>query len=157
MTRVYPTGHADEKSMYRNFLDFYRETMIMKIDGLDEEKARWKPTEQANSLLNLLVHLNGVEMGWFEGVIAGETIERDRESEFRALDGKTVPEVIDAYRKRCARSNEILDSVASLDDPCPGEKGYSVRWVLAHMLEETARHAGHAAITRELIDGTVGD
>ncbi len=154
--RVYPTGRADEKSMFRNFLDFYRETMVMKIEGLDEQQARWTPTEQANSLLTLLVHLTGVEMGWFQGVIAGRTFERDREAEFKALDAKTVSEVVAAYRAECARSNEVLEAVDSLDAPCPGEKGYSVRWVLAHMLEETARHAGHADITRELIDGTVG-
>jgi uncharacterized damage-inducible protein DinB len=158
LTRVYPTGHADEKSMFRNFLNFYRETMIMKIAGLDNVQARWKPAETANSLLTLIVHLTGVETNWFQGVIAGREITRDRDAEFEewAKGVETVDEAVAAYRAEYARSNEVLDAVASLDAPCPGEKGYSVRWVLAHMLEETARHAGHADITRELIDGTVG-
>lgn len=155
MTRVYPSGHNDERTMLRTFLDYYRETMIMKIDGLDEEKARWTPTGEANSLLTLIVHLTGVEQGWFEGVIAGRQIDRDREAEFR--DGKvTVSDAVAAYRAQCATSNEILDGVESLDATCPGESGYSMRWVLLHMVEETARHAGHADITRELIDGSVG-
>ena len=156
MTRVYPTGHADERSMLRNFLDFYRETMIMKIEGLDEEQARWAPTEQANSLLNLIVHLTGVERGWFQGTIAGREVDRDRDAELGRLDVVTVASAVEAYRTECRRSNEVLDGVGSLDTACPGEGGFSVRWVLVHMLEETARHAGHADITRELIDGTVG-
>jgi uncharacterized damage-inducible protein DinB len=155
VTRVYPTGHADERSMLRNFLDFYRETIVMKIDGLTEEQARWTPTAQANSLLNLIVHLTGVERGWFQGEIAGREIERDRDTEFEALD-VSVAEAIAAYRVECERSNEVLAEVGSLDEPAKGEPGYSVRWILCHMLEETARHAGHADITRELIDGAVG-
>ena len=89
--------------------------------------------------------------------IAGIDTDRDRDAEFIALSKKTVPEVVAAYRAECDRSNAVLEGVESLDAPCPGESGYSVRWVLLHMLEETARHAGHADITRELIDGTVGD
>ena len=144
--------------MLRNFLDYYRETMIMKIEGLSDEQARWTPAETANSLLTLIVHLTGVEMGWFQGQIAGRPIERDREAEFEKwADGvTTIADAVASYRAECARSNAVLDEVSSLDEPCPGEAGYSIRWVLVHMLEETARHAGHADITRELIDGTVG-
>lgn len=142
--------------MLRSFLDYYRETMIIKIEGLDEERARWAPTKSANSLLTLIVHLAGVEKGWFEGVIAGRQIERDRAAEFDELK-VTVRDAVSSYRSQVARSNEVLDAATSLDAACPGESGYNVRWVLLHMLEETARHAGHADITRELIDGAVGD
>ena len=141
--------------MLRNFLDYYRETMIMKIDGLSEEQARWTPTEHANSLLTLIVHLAGVEYGWFQGTIAGREIDRDREAEFERQD-ITVTEAVATYRAECERSNEILANVGSLDEPAKAEAGYSVRWIVVHMIEETARHAGHADITRELIDGTVG-
>ncbi len=141
--------------MLRNFLDYYRETMIMKIEGLTEEQARWAPTGQANSLLNLIVHLTGVECGWFQGTIAGREIDRDRDAEFENLD-ITVDRAVANYRAECKRSNEVLGSVDSLDEPAKAESGYSVRWILVHMIEETARHAGHADITRELIDGQVG-
>jgi hypothetical protein len=70
--------------------------------------------------------------------------------------GVTVAEAVAGYRAEWQRSNEVMHDVASLDESCKGESGFSVRWVLLHMLEETARHAGHADITRELIDGTVG-
>jgi hypothetical protein len=103
----------------------------------------------------LLVHLTGVERSWSEHVLAGNEIERDRDAEFREIGGLTVAQAIDAYRNANARTNEIardLDPGA----PCAGEKGYSVRWVLTHLVEETSRHAGHADITRELIDGKIG-
>jgi uncharacterized damage-inducible protein DinB len=155
-TRPTPPGNADERTTLKAFLDLYRQTMVMKIEGLDEEQARWTPTEQANSLLNLIVHLIGVERGWFQETIAGREVDRDRDAEFAHLEKMTVARAVGAYRDEWKRSDEVLDRVASLDDPCKGEAGFSVRWVLLHMLEETARHAGHADITRELIDGTVG-
>lgn len=149
-----PPGHADEVSMLLSFLDQYREIIIWKIEDLDETQARWRPALGANSLLNLLVHLTGVERRWSQQVIAGEQIERDRDAEFGERS-ETVPEAIDAYRKACARTNEIARAM-SPDDTCAGDDGYSVRWVLVHLIEEVARHAGHADITRQLLDGKVG-
>jgi hypothetical protein len=141
--------------MLRGWLDLYRDIMVYKIEGLDEDQARFRPAPDAISLLNLIVHLTGVERRWFEHVIAGRTIERDRAAEFSEI-GITVVDAIAAYREQWRRSDEVFESVGSLDDACPGESGYTVRWVLHHMLEETARHAGHADITRQLIDGSVG-
>lgn len=151
-----PAGHSDELTMLLDYLGLYRDTMIWKIEGLDEERARQTPTPDANSLLNLIVHLSGVETSWSERVIAGNEISRERDSEFGTLDDTTVEQAITMYRTACARTNEIVRGVASADEACRGEPGYSVRWVLLHLLEETARHAGHADITRELIDGSVG-
>ena len=155
-TRPTPPGHADERTTLRTYLDVYRQTMVMKIEGLDEAQARWRPTEQANSLLVLIRHLSGVERNWFQRVIAGREIERNRDRELEEIEGVTIAEAIAEYREEWRRSDDVLDGVGSLDDPCKGEPGFSVRWVLLHMLEETARHAGHADITRELIDGVVG-
>lgn len=159
MARTEPPYAADERTMLLAFLDYQRETMVQKIEGLTEEQARWRPSPTANSLLNLVFHLTGVERGWFESAIAGRTIDRDRDAEFVDLPSDvTVASAVDGYRRRWAISNEIATSV-SPDDPCQSEhtKGMQVRWVLVHLLEETARHAGHADITRELIDGTVGE
>jgi hypothetical protein len=150
-----PDGFADERTMLIGWLDLYRDVMVMKLEGLDEEQARFKPAPGANTIINLVFHLTNVERNWFEAVIAGRTIERDRDSEFGDID-LTVDEVIAGYREQCARSNDVARGVASLDDECKGREGFSVRWVLHHMLEETARHAGHADITRELLDGAVG-
>jgi uncharacterized damage-inducible protein DinB len=150
-----PDGLADERTMLVGWLDLYRDVMVMKVEDLDEERARFKPTSTANSLHTLIVHLTGVELGWFEGAIAGRPIQRNRDAEFEETD-ITVADAIAAYRAQCARSNDVVASVGSLEDECAGRKGVSVRWVLHHMLEETARHTGHADITRELLDGEVG-
>lgn len=173
-TRPTPPGHGDERTTLLAFLDVYRQTMVMKIEGSSEEQARWAPTEQANSLLALILHLTGVERGWFQGTIAGREHGRTGDDEWReataasrirllltglgfdSTESVTVAEAVEAYRAECERSNEVMREISSLDDSCKGEPGFSVRWVLMHMLEETARHAGHADITRELIDGAVG-
>lgn len=141
--------------MLIGWLELFRDVMVMKIEGLTEEQARYKPTPTANSLLNLIVHLTGVERSWFQSVIAGKPVERDRDAEFLELD-VTVSEAVAGYRDQCRRSNVVAGEIGSLDDECLGRKGTSVRWVLLHMIEETARHCGHADITRELIDGEVG-
>ena len=148
---------GDERSVLLSFLDMYRDVMVYKIEGLSEQQARMSPTPGGNSLLNLIVHLTGVERSWFQNGILGETIERDRLSEFRETT-MNVDDAVAAYRAACQRSNEIAKSVPSLDDLGAGEgtADRSVRWVLIHLIEETARHAGHADITRELIDGSVG-
>lgn len=146
--------------MILGFLDYYRETIVRKIEGLTEEQARWKPAPTANSLLNIVYHLAGVERGWFQSAIAGLGITRDRDTEFTDLPAEiTIESAVSLYRAECDRSNEIARSVGSLDDLCKGEWAAkrSIRWVVLHMLEETARHAGHADITRELIDGSVDD
>jgi len=150
-----PAGHNSEIEMLLAYLDQYRDIMVWKIEDLDETQARFRPTPGGNSLLNLIVHLAGVEWSWSEQVIAGNEIDRDRDAEFREIDSLGVPAAIDAYRKAGARTNEIARSL-SPDDACAGEKGFSVRWVLLHLIEETARHAGHADITRELVDGKTG-
>jgi uncharacterized damage-inducible protein DinB len=150
-----PAGHSTEIEMLLAFLGQYREIMIWKIEDLDEEKARFRPTENGNSLLNLIVHLTGVEWSWSEQVIAGNEVNRDRDAEFRELDEMGVAKAIEAYRAAGARTNEIARAMKP-EDACKGEPGFSVRWVLTHLVEETARHAGHADITRELIDGKTG-
>src|SRR5581483_307421 len=124
--------------------------MVYKIEGLTEDQARFKPTPSGNSLLNLIVHLTGVERGWFNALI-DNPIERDRSAEFLE-QSTTVDDAIAAYRAACAESNEIARAASSLDERGKGDRvtDRNLRWVLIHLIEETARHAGHADITREL-------
>jgi hypothetical protein len=150
-----PSGHSDELTMLLAYLDQQREAIIWKLEGLADNQVRWRPLTQANSLLNLIVHLTGVERWWSEQVLAGNAIDRDRDAEFGELPEVAVSQARDAYRVATERTNEIARAM-NLDDACRGEAGYSVRWVLLHLIEETARHAGHADITRELVDGAVG-
>ncbi|MGH2758547.1 MAG: DinB family protein [Actinomycetota bacterium] len=148
---------AAEREQLIGYLDLQRNAVISKLDGLTEEQARWKPAPTANSLLNLVVHLTGVERNWFQHVIAGKTIDRDRDAELRELTPDvTIASAIAGYRVASEESNAVMRSVDT-DEPGRGMDQLNIRWVVLHMIEETARHAGHADITRELIDGTVED
>jgi uncharacterized damage-inducible protein DinB len=149
---------ADERTALLGFIQFYRETVVAKVQGLDEEQVRFKPASASNSLLALINHLTGVEARWFRSAIKGEHVDGNREDEFFPPDTLTVAKAIANYRVAWQRSDRIARNVSSLDDMCKAEWASSrnVRWVLLHVLEETARHAGHADITRELIDGATG-
>jgi hypothetical protein len=154
-----PSGHLDEREMLIAYLDQQRESVIPKLDGLTEDQLRWKQSPEGIPLLNLVAHLAGVERRWSIRVISGQVdpTERDaeRDDEFGDLPGLDVATAVEDYRAAYRHTNDVIRGV-SLDDACAGETGYSVRWVVLHLIEETARHAGHADITRELIDGSVG-
>ena len=165
MARPQPPLVADERTMLMAWLEFQRETMVQKIEGLSEEQARFKPAPTANSLLGLITHLAGVEHWWFSECFAGNEDDfptwgdpDDRDYDFKPADEHTIEWALDLYRGYWTRGNDIA-AAASLDDLCKTPwrgKTVSLRWILVHMIEETARHAGHADITRELIDGSIG-
>ena len=153
-----------EKEVLSGFLDHYRSTILEICEGLSEEQLRRPMVPSGTSLLGMIHHLVYVERGWFEEGIAGLTVEypfddeEDPDIDFRVRSEMRAQEVLDLYRSQCARSREVLAG-ASLDDPIKEEKrsaDYNVRWVVVHMIEETARHAGHADILREQIDGFTG-
>ena len=165
MTRTNPPYAADERTMLITFLDFQRESMVQKIEGLSEEQARWKPTHGANSLIALVQHLGYVENWWFRVCFAGQADvnlfpDDDPDIDFRVPDDRTVDDVVAFYRHEWELANDVIRSAPSLDEPAAFTKRKdgvpTLRWILNHMLEETARHAGHADITRELIDGAIG-
>lgn len=151
--------------MLVTFLDYYRETMIRKLEGLSEAQARWKPAESANSLIAIVQHLAHVENWWFRVCFAGEADAYlypadDLDADFRIADDETITDLVAFYRSEWEISNRIVRAAPSLDDRAKYTKRTNgvptLRWILNHMLEETARHAGHADITRELIDGSTG-
>src|SRR5947208_1334504 len=160
MTRIDPPYAADEREMLIAFLDFQRESVVMKLDGLTEEQARLRPTPAGNSLISLLSHLGWVEVWWFRMNFLGEQgiavpwSDEDPDGELRVADDKTIGDLLDFYRANWEQSNEIARSAGSLDDAAAWTKRKdgipTLRWILNHMIEETARHAGHADITREL-------
>ena len=166
MARVDPPIAADERSMLLAFLDYQRETMIWKADGLNEEQARYAPGPPENSLASLIQHLAYVERWWFRICFAGETdvelpwSQEDPDSDFRVPEGTPFGDVVAFYRSEFERANEIVRNASSLEEtskvPAHGEHP-TLRWILLHMIEETARHAGHADITRELVDGVKGE
>jgi uncharacterized damage-inducible protein DinB len=154
---------GDEKAVLAGFLDHYRATLLAICGGLSEEQLRRPMVASGTSLLGLVKHLAFVERGWFQESVANEPYEYpfdvdDPEADFRIEEHETSEDIFTLYREACDRSRRALDE-ASLDDPVENphrSADYNVRWVVVHMLEETARHAGHADIIREQLDGRTG-
>ena len=154
---------GDEKTMLAAFLDRYRETIVWKLDGLSTAQASQKLVPSASTLLGIAKHLAYVERGWFQENFAGQAVEYpwpedepDPDIDFRIQPEDTIETVTALYQKEIARSKEIVAS-ASLDDLSSNkQRQRSLRWIMVHMIEETARHAGHADILRELTDGAIG-
>ncbi|HEY4607864.1 MAG TPA: DinB family protein [Ilumatobacteraceae bacterium] len=159
---------ATERATLCEFLDYQREALIGKLRGLTAEQARVSPTASALSLLSLVKHSAIWERRWFQIIVAGRSFPREwpdvpdvasdePNPTFRLTQEDTIETVVDDYRAQIAASNEILGSF-DLDGRCvrSDKADETVRWVALHMIEETARHAGHADIIRETIDGTRG-
>lgn len=153
-----PYVNTDELSTLRMFLAYLRETIIRKAEGVSEEDAH-RPgigVGSGTSLAWLLAHLADAELNWFEWFYTG-TAELREEVDA----GRTVPELIAAYRAATARVDAIIDAYPDLErqgvQTWEGlEAPPTLRWILVHTIEETARHAGHADILREQIDGATG-
>ncbi|MGW4843974.1 DinB family protein [Nocardia brasiliensis] len=148
-----PRTGSSEAATLRGFLDYLRDSVAAKVDGAPEPQVRTAAVPSGTNLLGLLTHLTAVERSMF----LGDNVT-DWQATFHADPQDTVADVVTRYREAVALANEILDSCADLTAPIPrpGRPAPSVRWALAHMIEETGRHAGHADILRELIDGTTG-
>jgi DNA-binding MarR family transcriptional regulator len=161
-----------ERDRLQHFLDEQRSAVLDIIDGLDEAQLRTEVLPSGWSPIGMIQHLTGAEASWFERVILGVEPERqwedgiedppyDPKAPFVTLHANAA--VIEAYRAQCRISNAILKS-HELDAPLLGEHGLDwpdepitdVRWVVLHMIEETARHAGHLDAARELLDGVTG-
>ena len=147
-----------ERAGLCEFLDMQREALIVKLQGVSDEEARRAPTVSALSLLSLVKHSAVWERRWFQVVVAGRRFagewpedEPQDENGFRITHDDTIETVVAYYR---AAAQEILRTV-DLDAPCAWrEMAGNPRWVAMHMIEETARHAGHADIIRETIDSS---
>lgn len=151
---------GDEKSVLVALLDIQRAAVRAKLEGLAEEAARRPGVPSGTSLLGIVKHLAYVERWWFRLVFAGEDVEypasdEDPDADWRLDESDSVSTVVAFYEDECERSRALVAAV-SLDAMAVGGEPINLRWIVAHMIEETARHAGHADILRELIDGTTG-
>ncbi|WP_282792017.1 DinB family protein [Streptomyces sp. CC224B] len=150
-----PRTGTSEREVLRGFLDHLRVSVAAKVEDAPEPDVRTAGVPSGTNLLGLLHHLTSVERATF----LGERVA-DWQATFRAAPADTVADVVARYRTAVARANEVLDRCADLAVPLPrphlNRPAPSVRWALTHMIEETARHAGHADILRERIDGATG-
>ncbi|MEU7790032.1 MULTISPECIES: DinB family protein [unclassified Amycolatopsis] len=153
-----------EREILTSQLDYLRATVAWKSEGLTDEQARrvHLPSE-LTTVAGLLGHLTLNEWFWFAVVVDGEEdtwderLEADPDAEFRFAAQTPVPQLLADYAKQSQRSREIV-AARDLDDQVT-HKGetFNVRWVLTHMIEETARHTGHFDVLRELTDGLTGE
>ncbi|MFF5482436.1 DinB family protein [Streptomyces sp. NPDC012935] len=157
------TYTAGEKDTLRASLDHHRDVVLWKLEGLDDEQLRRPMTPTGTSLLGLVKHLGSVEYGWFVSTFGGKVeplwFDPYSSEDMRADQGETTQQIIEFYgRARAAADHVIAErSLTDLGQPAWRGEQVSLRWVLVHMIEETARHAGHMDIVRELIDGGTGD
>ncbi|WP_028937349.1 DinB family protein [Pseudonocardia spinosispora] len=151
-----PKAGPGEKDVLLGFLEYLRASVIAKVDGVPEPEVRTPGVKSGTNLLGLVKHLTQVERHW----LLGEPVT-DWEATFRPDADESVDDVVGAYRRTTARANETIRACPDLAGPGPRPGGRpgaapSLRWTLTHMIEETGRHAGHADILRELIDGATG-
>jgi hypothetical protein len=165
-----PRGDApavgDERAVLLGFLRGQRVTLELKCRGVDGELARRSVPPSTLSLLGLVRHLADVERRWFRQVLAGQDApphfasDTDPDADFTGADADagTVAEAWDRWRAEVAFADRFAAEAPDLDvEGVDGWRGrVSLRWVLVHMVEEYARHNGHADLLRERIDGAVG-
>ncbi len=159
--RVLFTG--GEKESLRVSLDRHRDAVVWKLEGLGDTDLRRVMTPSGTNLLGLVKHLAAVEYAWFCQTFGRETEplpldDTDANADMRAREDETTEDILAFYARARAAADQVIDEVG-LEETGTAWFGdaVSLRWVLIHMLEETARHAGHVDILRELIDGTTGD
>lgn len=169
MEKIQPPFQADEVDTLRAFLDYYRATLLHQCDGLDPAQLNTKLPPSSMTLGGMLKHLTGVEDWWFGQVFLDRPADElwgeidwdaDNDWDWHSAEGDSPEQLRTQFEDAVRRSNAILDSAASWDELSvkasqrTGQQ-FSLRWIVVHMLEEYARHAGHADLIRESIDGAV--
>ena len=154
---------GEEKESLHVSLDRHRDVVLWKLEGLDDEQLRRRMTPSGTSLLGLVKHLAAVEYAWFCLTFGRETEplpfdDNDPDADLRVEPHETTAGIT-AFYGRARAAADPATAELDLDDVGTSWSGerVSLRWVLIHMIEETARHAGHMDILRELIDGAAGD
>jgi uncharacterized damage-inducible protein DinB len=173
--RVDPPYRDGERAAVEAWLEFHRATLLTKCAGLTPEQLGERSVPPSGlSLRGLLRHMTEVELGWFQQVLDGAVVPDlysstdDPDGDFDGVGrdgdepGTAVGPELAAFADACARSREVAAGFGSLDELSRGRTSrsreqVSARWVFLHMIEEYARHNGHADLLRERIDGVTGD
>jgi len=163
--RIRPPFVADERTQLVGWLDMQRAIVHWKCEGLSEEDAHRSvlPDSPLMTMAGIVSHLRWTEQCWFEVLFMGEPATGPQfvgpEDADMMVEGVPLAQLLEEYQRQCAASNEIIAAHA-MDDvgrhPDFKSAAGSLRWMLIHMVEETARHAGHLDTVRELLDGHKG-
>lgn len=150
-----PPTSAGEKATLMEFLNYLRRAMVSNVQGAPEPQVRSSGVPSGTSVLGLVKHLSYVERFYF----LGEDVS-DWSATFRPTPDDTVEGVLASYEEAVAQANAVISACEDLSQPAPRpsrpQSAPTMRWILVHMIEETGRHAGHADILREQIDGATG-
>jgi hypothetical protein len=156
---------ASEREALTAFLDKQRDILVRKIEGVTDDDARSAPTASSLSLLGIIKHCALWERRWFQVIFAGRSFPGDWpevrskiRADFEVGPEDSVLRWLGFYSEQVTESRRIVAD-SELDARCalPGMEDRNLRWVLMHHIEEVARHAGHADIIRETIDGSTGE
>jgi hypothetical protein len=163
LDRSRPPESGGERAVLGGLLDFLRATVVNKVAGLTDEQAFARPVESTElTPAGLVKHLTGVERFWFAIDFAGSATEwpwteEDPHGNFPIRPGDTLATIVADYQTECARSRDIT-AAATFDDLARGvDMSFNLRYALAHLIEETARHVGHLDLLREATDGSTGE
>ena len=154
--------HGDERTTLMGFLQRQRDLVAWKLEGASDEVLRSVRTPTGVTLHGIVRHLENVERSWFRKVFAGQKdlsfdwTEEDRDGEWHVPDGVAMADLLAAYARETSLCDEVIAAAPSLDVESE-QRDVSLRWILGHMIEETARHVGHMDLLREQADGAVGE
>jgi len=163
--RIDPPAAASELDMLLAWLEYHRATLAWKCEDLSPDDLRRRSVPPSTmSLLGLVRHMAEVERGWFQRGVAAEDApplyysDADPDGDFDNVDTADVDEAFRTWNAQCRAADAII-AAHSLDDIDSREDrgGLTLRWILIHMIEEYARHNGHADLIRECLDGATGD
>jgi uncharacterized damage-inducible protein DinB len=166
VVRPQPPETGDERTMLAVWLDYQRATLLWKCERLEgEDLVRQSVPPSSLSLLGIVRHMDLVEWNWFDHIFAGSSnpppmsTDEDRDADFNELEPQQAMADIEHFQDRCDRSRSIAAAADSLDTQAASTRHgtFSLRWIMIHMIEEYARHNGHADLLREQIDGAVGE
>lgn len=158
-----PEHSAAEREMLNAYLDYQRGVVLRKVGGLDGSRLREVMTPTGLTLLGMVKHLANVERYWFRIIFAGERLDvawsdEDLDADWRVAEDEAPETILALYTAEVDAARAVADD-AELDAVAanPEGDGATMRWILLHMIEETARHLGHADLMRERLDGKTGD
>jgi hypothetical protein len=165
VTRPEPPLVGDDRTMLPTWLDYQRATLLWKCELLEGDAlVRRSVPPSPISLLGIVRHMTLVEWSWFERVFAATgtprpiSTEHDEDADWNDLDPVRAMEDIELFQRQCDISRGIVAAAQSMDQlAADARDDVSLRWIMVHMIEEYARHNGHADLLRELIDGAVGE
>jgi uncharacterized damage-inducible protein DinB len=169
--RIEPAFYHDERTMLAAFLDYHRDTLVWKASGLTQAQLAEPLPTSSLTIGGLVKHMALVEDSWFTDRFAGlgepapwvgVDWDADPDWEHHSAADDTPEQLLGLYAESCARSQAAYAAAESLDQRSVGtsrESGepFTLRWIVLHMIEETARHNGHVDLLREAIDGLTGE